>query len=189
MKINEENLKFLGKGIEKKVYENPHNPERAVGVFHVLRPESQETIKARFYLTKIIHLLFPKNIPDMHSVTSDPKTIEVDKIDDDGSLPAENLKRFVPNYHSLVEKLYDLGLAFDHADVNYKFDKKGDFYYVDSFLPWHSRAPEEPPFLHIEKLKAEIEKLDPAKKELALGYLDRLMILHKEHLEKLNKKK
>lgn len=188
MKINREKLKILGKGMEKIVYEDPNDTNRAIGFFHEYRSEPPEIVKGRFYLTKILHLLFPKNIPDIHMVSSNPNALVVDKIDGD-SVPPDNLKKFVSAYYELRDKLSDLDIPADSAHINYKFDTKGDFYYVDSFNPWSRVISHENLNFDLEKIRMAINGLESDKRELAISYLDRLLKLYKEFLEKLNKGK
>jgi hypothetical protein len=81
----------LGTGAEKTVYTDPDNEKLAKAVFHKEARETTsdgteqtpEYIKARFYLTKILHLLYPKNIPDMHMSASEPNMIVVDRAEHD----------------------------------------------------------------------------------------------------------
>ena len=65
-----ETQKSLGKGGEKTVYPYPDNSQRVIGVYsskhEFLWEKSPEYNKAKFYLTKILHMLFPENIPDIH---------------------------------------------------------------------------------------------------------------------------
>ncbi len=184
MKINKESSKFLGKGVEKEVYENPHNPKHAVGIFKREAAEFPERVRGRFYLTKILHLLFPDNIPDIHSASSDPQMIEVDKIIPDEQAVTKNFKKFNSDYCELMDKFDALGIILDPAQVNFKYDFSGNLVYVDSFDPWYKGAGEELAF-SMDKLKEAIEKLNSSEKEQCLKYLERLGNIHREYVEKL----
>ena len=82
--VNKEKLgEPIGVGGEKKVYQDPKNPDRVVGIFREHIEETPNQIKARFYLTKILHLLFPKNIPDMHWAGSEPNAYQADRKEHD----------------------------------------------------------------------------------------------------------
>ena len=61
----------LAEGTEKVIYHHPNDPEKVVAEF---RNDEDEPIqmKGRYYLTKILHVLFPKNIPDISLVQHAP---------------------------------------------------------------------------------------------------------------------
>lgn len=75
MKNQRENLdEPIGEGSEKRVFADPNNPDRVIARYDKNRlPESPEKIKARYYLTKLLHYLYPNNIPDIHAVHSEPR--------------------------------------------------------------------------------------------------------------------
>ena len=174
MKINKEKMKFIGEGAEKKVYVNPNNPDSVIGVFHESMEESSEFVKARFYLTKILHLLFPENIPEIHAAASDPYVIVTDKVED-STRSFTLAERSGKAFGDLKAKLDLVGVAFDDFAGNLKFDKNGDLFYVDSFEPWlvGKNFISKPQF-NKEKMEAAIQNLDDDKKELALSYFKRL---------------
>lgn len=192
MRIKRENLKPLGDGGEKRVYENPNNPEQALGLFHRSKAESVEEVKGRFYLTKILHMLLPKNIPDMHLAASHPNAIIVDKV--------ENMNKTVTSEHrdthdliELSDKLKEAGIKnLDDNWFNFKFNKDGDINYVDSFRPWFKFInPDDSIELRVEfdreKLEAGIQNLDDDKKELAMSYLKRLDEIYEKEVENFKK--
>lgn len=84
---NLENIKKskkpIGEGYEKVVYSDTNNENRVVAKFKEHVKETPNQIKARYYLTKILHLLFPENIPDMHWAGSEPHAYQVDKVETD----------------------------------------------------------------------------------------------------------
>lgn len=192
MKINRENLKPLGGGGEKEVYENPNNPEQTLGIFHRRKAESPERAKGRFYLTKILHLLFPKNVPNMHLATSDPYAIVTDKVENENN-PIPYEQRNASQVKDVSGKLKAAGLTeLDEFRANFKLDKEGNVNYVDSFRPWFKTMnPGEPGELQAgfdkEKLEAAIQNLDEDKKELAMTYLQRLNELYEKELEDFKK--
>lgn len=190
MKIKRENLKVLGRGGEKSVYENPNNPEQAVGLFHRSKAESAERAKGRFYLTKIMHLLFPKNIPDMHLAASNPYAIIVDKIENESKAVTYE-HRDTSDLRGVTRKIKEAGGSPDDNWFNFKFNKEGDINYVDSFRPWFKYPGKSELQLDFdkEKLEAAVQNLDDDKKELALSYLKRLDEMYekdKENFEKLS---
>lgn len=182
MKINREKLKPLGDGAEKMVYENPNNPEQAIGIFHEGEPQSPELTKGRFYLTKILHLLFPKNIPDMHLAATEPNMIGVDRVED-SARSFTLAERSGQAFRDLRVNLDSAGVTFDDYSQNLKFNKKGDLFYVDSFMPWgEDEESVSEPWFDKEKLEAAIQNLDDDKKELALSYFKRLDEMYKKAL-------
>lgn len=75
----------IGVGSEKRIYNDPINKDRVIAKFHEHIEETVNQTKARYYLTKILHLLLPKNIPDMHWTGSDPHAYAIDKVEVDES--------------------------------------------------------------------------------------------------------
>ncbi|MDO8504459.1 MAG: hypothetical protein Q7S36_01245 [Candidatus Liptonbacteria bacterium] len=65
-KYDWEKLEKIGEGGEKRVYKNPSNPESTLLRLKEQVRISEKKMKAGFYFSKILHLLFPKNIPDIH---------------------------------------------------------------------------------------------------------------------------
>ena len=74
---------MLGEGSEKKVFVDPDDKRYAKGIFHEELEESPNKIKSRFYLTKILHILYPKNVPDIHMSASKPNMLVVDRVEHD----------------------------------------------------------------------------------------------------------
>src|SRR3989344_9681701 len=65
----------LGRGVERTVYPSIKHPDRVVGIYHEGSEETSRSMKATYYLTKIAHLLFPANIPDVQFAASDPNAV------------------------------------------------------------------------------------------------------------------
>lgn len=168
-KFTQENL--LGQpGGEKSVYEDPDNPDLAIGIFHDYRKETPRQVKARFYLTKTLNLLFPRNIPDIHMVSSHPHAIIVDRVGDSEEQP---------NYLKMVrlqESFEALGIHLDkNAPTNFKCDKDGNVVYVDSFRPWSLYQGELFRWYDSKGLRKALEELkDEEQRELGRSYLHRL---------------
>ena len=178
MKINPEKLKKIGAGSEKRVYENPNNPDQAIGIFHEYITESSEKIKARFYLTKISHLLFPQNIPDIHLAASDPHAIVVDRIKDK-DMSGRNYGKFYAAIDEFNLKLKSVGINWiDNYYKNFIFDEQDRLFYVDSFDPWviigETNKNKSEPSFDKEKLESALQNLEDEKRELGLSYLKRL---------------
>ena len=176
--------KFLGRGEEKEVYEDPDNPHFAKGIFHEYKEESLEFIKSRFYLTKIMHLLFLKNIPDIHLAASKPHMIIVDRMEAPGGWRSwiksdDSLEKF-EDTQELIEKLENFEVYTDSAEFNFEYDKDGNICYVDSFVPWYvNKDGLIIPNYNPEKLEKALQELEGDKKEQGLSYLNRLKELSK----------
>lgn len=152
---------LFGVGYEKSVFEDPHHPERLIKESRRAMNESPATVKGRFYLTKLLHRLFPANVPDIHGVTSaEPQSMTVEKKVLDaqhrelrmldmrlhqGSLSDEERLRFFrlekqyrnePAFKRLAMILSGVGVRVDASGTNFGFDNRGEVVYIDSFLPW-----------------------------------------------------
>lgn len=78
MNLQPKSPEIIGEGKEKLVYADPENPEKVIAEFK--EGESEETaqsLRGRFYFTKILHMLFPKNIPDIHLAAKNGKSVIV----------------------------------------------------------------------------------------------------------------
>ncbi|MBI3633953.1 MAG: hypothetical protein HY226_06740 [Candidatus Vogelbacteria bacterium] len=188
--------KELGRGREKIVYADPDNKKLAKGIFHEYKTESIEKVKGRFYLTKILHMLYPKNIPGIHLSASNPHMIIVDKVDDQIANIKEQLGTHVMekniakdlteelgeliddisfNKRKIIDGLDHLGVIIDEFPPNFAIDEKNNIKFVDSIDPWHVDAN-----YSSNKLKKAIENLeDAAQKKRALIYLAQLDKLEK----------
>jgi len=136
--VNKEKLgEPIGVGGEKKVYQDPEHPDRIVGVFKEdHEEETSNQIKARFYFTKILHLLFPKNIPDMHWAGNEPNAFSSAKVEHDEnhhvlrrySLMRENgedfelYKRNIEEFKKKLDKLDEVTdkISNDPNVINFK---------------------------------------------------------------------
>lgn len=171
----------LGTGKDKKVYQDPENPNRVIKVYkaeHV----SPDTMKFRFYATKIAHLLFPENIPDvLYSATSpnviirerkelDPEHAALQKLKikkSNGTSYAELeealSEKYAPARKALKEKLEGAGFIIDRYPANYTFGPQGDLQYL-----------EEVEHCDLGTLEQFIMKLDEQRKEKVLVYFERI---------------
>ncbi|OGY99420.1 MAG: hypothetical protein A2945_01015 [Candidatus Liptonbacteria bacterium RIFCSPLOWO2_01_FULL_52_25] len=172
MKFNWDKMEKIGEGGEKEVYLHPEFPEKKV-VSRLKEggwndASSERKIKARFYLTKVLHLLLPKNIPDVHlAIHGKDKVLvsERKKMDKEHRALAEDtILKFESPHKSKrvvspedlrarlgknlsqddevkrIERVFrDLGVAFDPSEVNFGYDEDGNMIYIDnSFNPWYA---------------------------------------------------
>ncbi|MCF7865357.1 MAG: hypothetical protein K9M11_02520 [Candidatus Pacebacteria bacterium] len=203
-------LEPIGEGEENRVFVNPQNETRVISE----RKESAEKntfrqMKGKFYLTKIVHALLPKHIPDIYQVTetsSGQQTIDREYIvHSESHARLQNAKKNSDvemeqaagqviideageKINEVDSKLEDLGLAFciDKNLGNYIKDDSGGIHYLETFNPWQA-DPVGPGSIEVlfneETLREAIEKIPDEKtkiREKCEGYLKRLMTLVNE---------
>jgi hypothetical protein len=195
--VNKEKLgEPIGAGAEKKVYQDPENADRVIGVFEEDTRETPNQIKARFYLTKILHLLFPKNIPDMHWAGSEPNSFQADKgehselhkIINTGKETHISFEEAMESIESdsavsdFLKELDKLGIrSMDYASVNYSHDSEGNPLYLDTFYVWKKRNDGKLQlFCDLDKLEDAIDLLSDEDNVRAKSYLSRLKNLYEE---------
>jgi hypothetical protein len=166
----------IGSGAEKRVFVHPDDPQKIVAVFR--GNESVYKIKERFYINKILSLLYPNNIPDIHLAASQPAVLVIDHIIGK-KINSWNLKHLFQKI--IIEwRLKKVGIHIDDNSCNFMADQKnGKVFYIDGFIGdfrWDK-----------ERLLKSINKLNPQKRQKALNYLNRLeVIYHQEEREWVN---
>lgn len=212
-KIEKEKVKSLvqkiGEGAEKKIYLSNDND-----IIAILRyPEdSPEALKGRYYLTKVLHYLFPQNIPDIYAAFYDKNPvlrIEFKNLEKEYIWLIKNLyssnsdarvlrmryeerkKKIIldPNYLDLINKLKGCGVWIDVNFLNFSYDDNGNLVYIDnSFIPWSTDDKKNIFSINYNNLKKMIEeKLKNENKNKALRYLERLEGLRKQYEHSLKK--
>ncbi|MDO8470289.1 MAG: hypothetical protein Q7S84_04750 [bacterium] len=153
--------KLIGGGGEKNVYEDPNDPNRVIGVYHEKAP-SPRFVEGRQHLTKIMHLLFPKNIPDIYDSSYNPHTIVRQRMQlDEGHTVMQkdyetnflgkgfdaNLREAANVVKRKLEedpRVRDLSVAMEQLvdrDLNarnYGYDADGNPVFIDTFDPWET---------------------------------------------------
>jgi len=198
----------IGGGADNDVYQDPHHPDRVIAVRKEGKEDSKERerkIKARFYLKRILHALFPENIPDAYRATSNPQATwrpkvpldplhrAIQKTDafESGGEPVppeiqaasdEAVRKIEndPKYKELIRKLENLGVEIDTTAGNFTYNEKGDaIVYVDDIhledADWQT---ENSRGYDEQKLGAAIEKIeDESARAEARNYFERLKAL------------
>ena len=172
MKFNFDKKEPIGQGGERKVFQHPNDSQKVIGVYenHVT-PATPNRVKGRYYLTKILHLLFPDNIPDVYTTAPSGHIAEKKERDVDHL----NIQRFIslsekhnkgefvsnedlnlaqrkhatgyrnlaynPKIIDLKRKLGEIGINFDRANCNVTTDSKGHAIYIEVFEPWSGIYP------------------------------------------------
>ncbi len=164
----------LGSGAEKIVYEfgankvaailAPYSPE------HSNKDYSPEVMKRKFYERKLLNLLAPESIPDIHMAGTSPPMLILDRVHRAGSrdevaVAIERKTRF--GRKDPQSELSALGLRIDPTGDNLILDKGGNTVYVDNPMGK----------LNKQALVEAIDALSDLDKKRALKYLSRL----KEH--------
>lgn len=196
----------LGIGDEKKVYQDKENPDRVIGMYK--RKEiSPEQTKARYYLTKILHILLPKNIPDVHLSTAKPNAIMRKKVElgsahhtirgrmlEKGFLNKEKhiveALGTIRNDVRIIElkrKLNDIGVNFDDFSGNFGIDNKGNAQYIEDFQPFNL-SPNYIFVFNYSALEKAIMNLPQKEHDKAIKYLERLNDLAEEERKSLKKR-
>ncbi|MBI5456445.1 hypothetical protein HY969_01765 [Candidatus Kaiserbacteria bacterium] len=131
----------LAGGEQKTVYIDPDNDRRVIVIF---RPDSirgipsPDLIEYLFYIGKIAHLLFPKNIPALHKFTKYPATITRERV-----FKKENHDGFDNSIDvkNLEAELVKAGFKTDSTFSDFARDEQGNLKYVDNiYVPdgqWH----------------------------------------------------
>lgn len=217
---------MIGEGQDKRVYIDPKHEERVVARYKddelpkgygERKIDSPERIKAQYYLTKILHLLFPKNIPEMHAAYSKPHMTKTDRIEHDADLMEfailnEKIKKLDENKEPWPQELIDdqiklsqrsrakiiesgiedkiaeeVGIHLDPNEENFTVDKDGNIWYLETLTPW--RVEDNATILEFDesKLMSAINGLSENDQDKAHAYLKRLMELQKQELENLSK--
>ena len=194
-------------GIEKRIYSNPDNPKVIAAKIRDFEPEltnsdSQEVValkqrdpdfgrlrsvrdvKASFYLTKIFHFLFPKNIPDIYAAYTNPagfirKKVNLgvdhqvfENVDLEEKfarkeyrdlIVEEALQNLIKIKLELLPQMIKTGLVIeDYNDegraANYGRDSTGNPIYIEELRPWKSQVYGIPlfPQFDYQKLKQSI---------------------------------
>lgn len=202
----------IGEGMERKVYQ--HRDSNKVAKLHDLDdvygkflPGRERFGKAEFYVTKILHMLFPKQVPDIHLMSHGAQGSVHEKKDSLGKdHEIIQKKRFTPSgsespgysnaQENVMQKLSDdgliqeferIGVGYDLGLVNYGQDEEGNVVYVDGFSPWnlnHDMAPDLPfkSPLNFQALEEMIRSriTEVLEQNKALKYLERLRALVEE---------
>lgn len=150
----------LGMGSEKVVYPHVYRKDRAVAIYQNWGEKPIAELKQIYFTRKLMHLLWPDNIPDAHFVGFDPPRMELDMVT---SQPMRD-DQFARLYAELKAKTGSTGIFLDPKPSNFLLGDDGNLKYVDDFgLPDDLRG-----------LENEIQKIeDPATRDTALEYASR----------------
>lgn len=208
MKFNWNELKKIGEGSEKSVFIHPEKPDKVIARWdREMYEKGEKEMKGMFYLSNILHMLFPESVPAMRLALKNKEALHVsDKKEAD---PAHRELQELPmslrdyasdspgwrkyskkgarhdseiradsKYRKFIRQLEALGITgLDAATVNFGYDEAGNLLYLDTFDAWEYNCS---PLYDAEALRKAISTLPESKRERALRYLDRLEALRQE---------
>lgn len=204
-----DDYEILAIGQEKIVCYDPHNKQRVICFFRPgYRSESKRFIKARFYLTKILHLLFPDNIPDMIWTGYKPLAYASKKVETDhehqefnrlatryhqgewrlserlNEMENEHFKKYGSCCWDLRKKLMDLEVFIDKGEVNFAISPdSGAVLYLDHVDPWYfprGKGYGVKEWFNYSKIEHVIDRLKPKERKRVEKFLMRLRVLFEE---------
>ncbi|MBP9819569.1 hypothetical protein KBC79_02415 [Candidatus Woesebacteria bacterium] len=184
-----------GAGKDWNVYEDPENAYLLIKEAKNPGLEPSKSMMQRLYLGKILHILFPHNIPDVYAVSAEKGAkLKVQKIILDGESDAirklyqdksitkltqadlnffNRIKKH-PEYEKFRSTLAKLGLYIEVAPENFGFDADDHLFYLDSDVLDPNEAQVEIPQL-ILNLRRYISEIESEKEKVqALLYLESL---------------
>lgn len=168
-------------GRDKKVFIDPVDPQKVYKVYReqstardanqfrgIERRSIENQSKVNFYLQKILHALFPKNIPNRSASGTKPKFTHDQRIryrayqyhltrSDEGHIP--------PEVRDLIDTLGVLGVSVDKAPQNFGKDEAGNVVYIDDL-----HMSDET----ISKIEAWVASRDEAERRYVERMLERL---------------
>lgn len=203
----------IGKGNERRAFINPKNERKIISE---MKDEAEKDtpyqLKGRYYLTKIAHLLLPKNIPDIDQAGESidgKQTVDTERISHTpGHTRLQEMRQSGEYEESAREQIIEeigaemgeldlelerigLGFNIDPNVGNYTKDKTGNVYYLETFKPWQVDPinPEELEMLFgEEELREAIDSIpDQKAKKKCTRYLERLLFLLEEEKQELRK--
>jgi len=148
-----DDVKPIATGSEKRVYNHPDHPARVITETRHISVDDSEVARRGFYLRKVMHFLFPHNIPDVHMASAGLSILEKRQKDLDhialqrawskywsekSTEPGGRIKRIEkererdPNVIRLIEELRILGLEVDAGAVNFSYSPEGFMQYLDT---------------------------------------------------------
>lgn len=124
----------IGHGTQRDVFAHPHSDSKIVKERHETIPESPEERQKQhllagmeFYLTKILHIVYPDHIPDIHmaSIAQDQMQMVHDRVASDS--PPNQFDSPLANkiHRHILQLAKSLTLYKDQIELQKKFDATG----------------------------------------------------------------
>ncbi len=174
-----EPTRYLGGGFHREVIVHPEDSNWVLCKYrHYFANKcipneisNENFIKASFYLTKLVHSIFPNNIADIRSACSEPFFEIRQRI-----IYIDYAKDYVKRKELIDSVLEKTGYRLDTNYKNYLVDQSGNIVYCDVFLPFYSSGIGHGRF-DMPKIAVSIDELPNDKKDIATKYLKRLETL------------
>jgi len=200
----------VGVGAERLVFQHPYDTKKVVALEKLNKRDSIEA-RGEYYLTKIMHILFPENIPNIYSYYSKPSAsirqkVELGASHDvlrrsaksmDAASSAEMFHAFDelnadPRVRNLKKEFDELNIRYDDNVVNFGINEKGQAQYIEPFhfnAIFYDQSSYNRKFGYDrERLRQAIEKLNNThKQQQAMKFLWRLDVLAAEIKERADK--
>lgn len=215
MTFTETSSEIIAEGGEKIIRTDPNYPSKVIGEFKDTEAVySPNQIKGSYYLNKLMHLLFPQNIPNVDfAATLNKKIIRAEKVEVDelheqirkiitdlkkrkGNKKLlerqleflENEREANENVGELISQTQRAGLYIEQQGRNFTIEKNGTIKYLDTIIPWEldrfGRITQKN--FNPRLLLKAIEKLPAQQREQAMSYFTRLLDLEKQEKPDLN---
>jgi hypothetical protein len=192
--------KPFGGGMERDVYRHATDKRKVIAVERKeVYERSARGARGEYYLTKIMHILLPQHIPDIHLYASKPSAAVRQKVEmgaaheqvrdavidrkrvEEGIKLSRAYKESLKSdsrVHDLLRAIKGLGIGVDSYSMNhFGFDQNGNVKYVETFPAFSG----ERILFNKEVLQRAIANIRSGKDRVkALTYLERLAILAKE---------
>lgn len=194
---------FFGSGKDWEVRTHPEKLDHLVKNAYDQDSYFTEKMRLRFYLGKILHILFPHNIPNVHAVGT--HTLEVQKIKLDAESDAIRMLyqdrsivklteadlnfyrriKLHPQFERFQKALKAIGIQMEVAPENFGFDENNNLYYLDSDIYDLDELP-----IPMDQLVPNLSRCISAipsvsVRQRATAYLERLAAIHSEFMRKL----
>lgn len=158
----------LGAGAEKVVYAHGDKKVLAFLTERKKEPNLPDRMKESFYISKILHLLLPENIPDIHLAGSQPAVMVAERINPPDNYGKRILSRLKKPFAKalLVHRIHKLGVFVDTFPSNFMLNSSGKPNYIDSFIFSYS--------LMSGKLERALQDLPDAERQKGRRYVERL---------------
>lgn len=194
--LTTEGLEQIGQGNMKNVYLDSKSSDRIVGLYNSSRNESDALTKSRYYLVKILNILFPERIPKLHQ--SSKQGVVMERVRELGNFHSSKKKSAASlfglgfsffQHLPFIEDLESLGVHLDTAPQNFTDDNGIYLDEVESVVfdlaeTKKLNLSNKPLNFSVDKLKSRILSLKGLEKKRALSALERLKhLVHQDYLQ------
>lgn len=200
-------MEKIGEGDEKVVYIDPRDSKNVLAFHHegFYPPPTKNQMKGMFYLTKIAHIFFPKNIPEVRLAATSPNVMRRKRVhfgDEHQTLQQGlylnrrsvtgekiGMAREALTTNEAIKKLQSAfvgcGLPDGNGAHNFGYDQAGNAQYAEPFQAFTLFGSELKLQFDPAKIMEAIGRLDGDDKKRALAHFERLMQVLEEEKKRL----